>query len=242
MLFRVAACGLTFGTVAAVSLPAYPAGQNPGAGQAIATFVPARLVNGSLPLTPSPLVVARIEEILEVVVDTTGRVGQMTPLRASPLPADPLTPAVAGWAFQPTLDRGVVVPSRVLVAAIFRPAQLNDSPTFGEPPVDLRAPSDEIPYPIVTETPPYPPLAVGEGVVLVEVLVGVDGRVQQLRTVAGSGSFGQAALNAAGRWLFRPARRNDRAVEAYAYLLFGFRTPVVVGPPARPGVPAPSAR
>ena len=242
MLFRIAACSLTFGIVAAVALPAYPARQSPGAGQAIATFVPARLLNGSLPPTPSPLVVARIEETLEVLVDTTGRVGLMTPLRASPLPADPLTPTVVGWRFQPTIDRGVVVPSRVLVAAIFRPAQLNDAPTFGQLPVDLRAPSDEIPFPLVTETPQYPPLAVGDGVVLIEVLVGVDGRVQQLRTFAATAGFEQIALNAAGRWSFRPARRNDRAVEAYAYLLFGFRTPVVVGPPARPGGSTPPAR
>jgi TonB family protein len=176
-------------------------------------------------------VVARIEEILQVAVDVTGGVAQMTPLRASPLPSDLLKPAVAGWRFQPAVDRGRVVPSRVLVAAIFRPPQLDNSPTLGNPPVDLAAPSDEIPFPVATETPVYPPLAVGEGVVLVEVLVGVDGRIRQPRIAAGTGAFDQAALDAVARWSFRPARWNGRAVEVYAYLIFGFRRPVVIGPP-----------
>ena len=209
---------VTLATVASISGLASPAGPGPSAAQAGALFVPARLLGGSLPLTPSPNVVAQIEEILQVAVDETGRVGQMTPLRASPLPMDPLTPAVGGWRFQPALDQGRMVPSRVLVAAIFRPAQLDNSPTLGTPPVNRAAPSDEIPFPTATQTPPYPPQAIGEGVVLVEVLVGVDGRVQQLRLATGGGGFNQAALDAARRWSFRPARWNGRAVEAYAYL------------------------
>jgi len=165
VLFRLAACCLTVATVASISGVAQDA-----------AFVPARLLGGSLPLTPSPNVVARIEETLQIMVDVTGGVAQMTPLRASPLPNDLLMPAVGGWRFQPAMDQGRVVPSRVLVAAIFRPPQLDNSPTLGNPPVDLAAASDEIPLPIVTQTPVYPPIATGEGVVLVEVLVGSDGR------------------------------------------------------------------
>ena len=208
-----------------------------GAGQAAATFVPARRLSGSLPSTPSPNVVGRIEETLEVVIDATGSVARMNPLRASPLPRDPLAPAVATWRFRPAIDRGAAVPSRVLVAAIFRPPQLDDTPTLGDPPVDLAPPSDEIPFPLVTASPRYPPLAVGEGVVLVEVLVDLDGRVRDMRIIEGASAFGQASLEAAGQWSFRPARRNGTAVQAYTYLVFGFRQPVVAGrgsgPPKR---------
>jgi TonB family protein len=217
--------------VASISGSPHPVISGQGAAPTDGMFVPARLLGGSLPLTPAPNVVARIEETLQVQVDVTGGVAQMTPLRASPLPNDLLTPAVAGWRFQPAMDQGRAVLSRVLVAAIFRPPQLDNSPTLGNPPVDLAAPSDEIPWPIVTQTPVYPPVATGEGVVLIEVLVGVDGRGRQPRVATGSGGFDQSALDAAARWSFRPARFNGRAVEAYAYLLFGFRRPVVVGPP-----------
>lgn len=235
----IVSCCLMLATVAPISGSASSAGPGPSAAQAGALFVPARLAGGSLPLTPSPNVVAQIEEILQVAVDATGRVTQMTPLRASPLPADPLTPAVGGWQFQAALDQGRPVSSRVLVAAIFRPAQIDNSPTLGTPPVDRATPSDEIPFPIATQTPPYPPAAIGEGVVLVEVLVGVDGRAQQLRLATGAGGFDQSALDAARRWSFRPARRNGRSVEAYAYLVFGFRQPVVGPPPVNKPPPPP---
>ena len=224
-------CCLTLAIVASISGPAHPVLSGQGAAAVEPVYVPARLLSGSLPLTPSPNVVGRIEETLQALVGVTGGVAEMTTLRASPLPNDLLTPAVAGWRFQPAMDRGGVVPSRVLVAAIFRPPQLDNSPTLGNPPVDLAAPSDEIPWPTVTQTPVYPPVATGEGVVLVEVLVGIDGLGRQPRIATGSGGFDQAALDAAARWSFRPARFNGRAVEAYAYLLFGFRRPVVAGPP-----------
>ena len=217
-------------TVAVISVPAYSAEPVLRAGQAADTFVAARLLTGSVPPTLSPLVLGQIEETLEVVVDATGRVSKMTPLRASPLPSDPLTPSVGTWRFQTAIDGNRAVPSRVLVAAIFRPPQLGNVPTLGTPPVDLATPSDEIPVPIVTELPPYPPLAIGEGVVVVEILVGVDGRVRQPRPFARAAGFDQAALDAASRWSFRPARWNGRAVETYAYLVFGFRQPVVVAP------------
>jgi TonB family protein len=212
-----AVCCLTFATATASA-------------QSADAFVPARRLSGSLPSTPSPNVIAWIEESLEVVVDATGRVAGMTPLRASPLPADPLVPAVTDWRFRPAADRGRMVPSRVFVAAVFRPPQLHNTPTLGEPPVDLAMPSSEIPYPIATAAPPYPPLAVGDGVVLVEVLVGPGGRAREPRIVSAASGFDPAALDAAGRWSFRPARRNGRAVDVYAYLLFGFRQPVGTAP------------
>jgi TonB family protein len=67
-------------------------------------------------------------------------------------------------------------------------------------------------------------------VVLVEALVGVDGRIRQSQVVTEASGFDRAALDATARWSFRPARRNGRAVEAYAYLLFGFRQPTSAGP------------
>lgn len=238
---RPAVCALIVWTVASISVPASLLGSGPSQGQAVVTYSPARLLSGSVPLTTSPLVVGRIEETLELAVDATGRVAQMRPLRASPLPSDPLMPAVADWRFQPAIDRGVLVPSRVLVTAIFRPAQLNDAPTLGVPPVNLALPSNEIPFPIATETPQYPPLALGEGVAVVEVLVGIEGRALQLRLAARAPGFDQVALDAASRWSFRPARRNGLPVETWAYLVFAFRQPVVAALPFSPP-PLPSPR
>jgi TonB-like protein len=189
-------------------------------------FVPARRLSGSLPVLPSPNVMGWIEERLEVLVDATGRVQGLTPFRATPMPADAIKPALADWRFRPAVDRSRAVESRVLVAAMFRPPQLYDAPTLGTPPADLARPSDEIPFPVESRPPRYPPLGASDAVVLVEVLVGLDGRVREARIISGGPGFHQASLDAARGWLFRPARRDARAVEAYSYLIFGFRRPL----------------
>jgi len=192
----------------------------------IGAFIPARRLSGSLPAVPPPNVLGWTEERLEVVVDATGRVQGLKPLRATSIPADATAPALADWVFRPAVDRSRAVGSRVLVAAVFRPPQLYDAPTLGTPPADLATPSDEIPFPVESRPPRYPPLAVSDAVVLVEVLVGLDGRVREARIVSGDPGFHQASLDAARDWLFRPARWHARAVEAYSYLIFGFRRPV----------------
>jgi TonB family protein len=216
------------GTVSVIGIASDPVRSErlPGF-QEIDTFVPARRLSGPFPALPSPNVIGWIEETLELMIDTTGSVARMTPLRASPLLADPIPSAVANWRFLPAHDSGLPVPSRALVAAVIRPPDLFDGPTPGDPPVDLATPSDEIPYPIATTPPRYPPLAIGDGVVLLEVLVDRDGRPAQVRIVTDTSAFDQASLAAAAFWSFRPAKWNGRTVEAYAYLMFGFRQPVV---------------
>ena len=42
------------------------------------------------------------------------------------------------------------------------------------------------------------------------------------------------ATNAAREWRFRPARRKGKAVSSVAYIVFGFREPVVSGEGAGP--------
>jgi hypothetical protein len=199
----------------------------PSASQTAAgAFVPARRLGGSLPALPPPNVLGWVEERLEVVVDATGRVQGLTLVRATPMRADAIAPALADWLFRPAVDRGRPVESRVLIAALFRPPQLYDAPTLGTPPADLATSSDEMPFPVESRSPRYPPPGVSDAVVLVEVFVGLDGRVREARIISGEPGFHEASLDAARGWLFRPARRNARAVEAYSYLIFGFRRPV----------------
>ena len=220
--------GLVGGVASGGPTPATPAYlATRGAAQAGGgAFIPARRLSGSLPAVPPPTVAGWTEERLEVVVDATGRVQRVTPFRATPMPADAAAPALADWLFRPAVDRGRTAESRVLVAAMFRPPQLYDAPTLGTPPVDRALPSGEIPIPVELRPPRYPPLAVSDAVVLVEVLVGLDGHVREARIISGDPGFHEASLDAARGWLFRPARRNARDVEAYSYLIFGFRRPL----------------
>jgi TonB family protein len=78
---------------------------------------------------------------------------------------------------------------------------------------------------------PYPPtvyLYRGQ-VVVVEVELGTKGEVKSQKVIQGAEGLNAAALEAATKWRFRPARRNGKAVEAFAYIVFGFREPVGSG-------------
>ncbi len=189
-------------------------------------YVPARSTGGPLPDLPPPNTVGWIDDLVELELDAAGEVREIVPIRHTPLPADTIASALKRWHFQPaTIDRRGV-PSRVLVAALFRPPVPFNNPTPGNPPAQTATPSTEIPFPSVQQRPQYPPLGVSDAVVLVEVLVGSTGDAQNVRVVIGAGAFDQATLDAVRRWKFRPAVRDGKPVESYAYVIAGFRRPL----------------
>jgi len=189
-------------------------------------FKPAQVASAPLPLLP-PNVVGWTEALLDVEISASGAVVRATPLRASPSFADHVAASVAGWRFSPAMDGDRPVESRALVAAVFRPPQLFGGPAAGSPAQEQAPPSDAIPFPVAQVQPPHPPGVISDGVVLVELLVGPDGSVGQARLVGGGAGFEEAALSTARGWRFRAALREGRPVPAYAYLIFGFRAPLV---------------
>jgi TonB family protein len=183
-------------------------------------FTPARWLSGSTPSLPSPNTIGSIGESVELAVDASGHV-QVIAARATS-GSSLLSSSVADWRFRPAIESGAAVASHVLVAAIYRAPELyNTSATTS--PVDLAERSRDIPFPTVTVPPVYPPRAVADAVAIVEVLVGVDGRVRAARIVNSAPGFESAALTAARAWSFQPAQRGGQRVSAYAYLVFGFR-------------------
>jgi TonB family protein len=189
-------------------------------------FLPARRLSGTAPPLAPPNSIGWIDERIELSVDEAGRIDGMTALQGSGGPSL-IAPALTDWTFRPALDEGSPVPSRVLVAAMFRPPVLYNGPVAGAVPLTLAAPSRAVPAPLQTTAPGYPVLGVADGVVVIELLVGPDGRVQSVAVTKGSPGFDEIALSAARDWSFRPAQRRGRRVAAYVYLIFGFRRPTV---------------
>ena len=74
--------------------------------------------------------------------------------------------------------------------------------------------------------PPYPPgkiRAEEEGVVIVRVLIGPDGRVKRIEKVEGDDDFFRAtAAQATRRWRFKPATRDGVAVEGWRTMTVRF--------------------
>lgn len=196
-------------------------------------FRPARLQSGSVP-PQAPESVGGGQVLLEVKVSASGAVSSVATLRDTPPFTSRVLETVQGWSYQPAEEADEAaqwnsVESRVLVAAVFR-APVLQGPAPGTPPRDVGPPSEQIPFPTNIVEPPYPPRALSDQVVLVEVEIGEDGNVAGSRVVRSAAGFDSVALEAARKWSFRPARPGGNPRRAFAYLLFGFRQPVT--PPA----------
>ena len=197
-------------------------------------FEPARLRSGAPPAPPPPHIVGWGQEWLRVSVAATGDVSAIEPLREASSFSAGLRRAIRGWTFAPARADGEPVESDVLLAALFRPATAYGRPAVGQPLSSRARASVQVPIPISTPSPPYPPRAIGSGGVVIEVAVNRQGTVVSAMRVASSGSgFDATAVDTARRWRFQPAVRRGRPVASVAYLVFSFREPVVVAPVTR---------
>jgi outer membrane biosynthesis protein TonB len=183
----------------------------------------AKFKSGSLPAPPGTAVGGG-EVLLEVQVNEGGGVEAVRTLRDTPPYTEALRSAVEGWTFEPARDEEGSAPSTVLVAGSFRPPTMA-APAIGEAPKDVAAPGARAPFPTTTTPALYPPQAQGDAQVLVEIALGEPGG-PATRVVRGARGFDEAALQAARQWRFRPGR-------GVAYVVFGFRQPVVTTPPIR---------
>jgi protein TonB len=85
---------------------------------------------------------------------------------------------------------------------------------------------EEPPVPVREVRPIYPRFAADAGItgtVLLHVLVGADGRVEEVRVLASVPVLNEAAIEAARRWVFRPARVSGRPVRVWVALPMSFR-------------------
>ena len=93
-------------------------------------------------------------------------------------------------------------------------------------PIEMKAPASPTSLPFVpaayreTPLPSYPTAAREqglEGVVVLGVLVGVNGRAVEIavRTSSGARALDDAAVDAVTRWWFSPAREGRKAVESW---------------------------
>ena len=190
---------------------------------AAAQYIPARLRSGDAP-APRPNTVGWAWDVADVTVDSAGRPGAWLPYWGTKGWGGVLWKTVVNsWSFEPAREGETRVESHVLVAACYRPAALSLGPESAAPSVRTRP---DVPSPTAMVPPAYPPRAVGDGVVTVELAIDASGAVRQARVVQSAGGFDSAALDAARQWRFRPAQRAGAAVPANAYIVFGFRQPV----------------
>ena len=205
-------------------------------------FSPPRLVKADLPPLPAPTIAGGGEVLIEAIVDQTGKAGRPIVLRGTPPYTQMVLDAMALWRFEPahtvTPDgTKTVVDMPIAIAAIYRPPVLMNTPTIGEPARDWSKPSTDLAYPLSLDMPNYPPQARDGGVVLLEVALDETGVVKETRGVASTGGFESTAREALAKWRFRGGAYRARPVSTTAYVLFGFRAPVVSSPGQPPNMP-----
>jgi TonB family protein len=191
--------------------------------QLSSSFHPARITSGSYGEVPYGARAAGVV-VLEADVDEQGTVRKVTTVKDVEPFGPALASAVEGWRFEPARMDGRAVAHPVLVAGLYRPAMV----MFPAPPPPPAPPSGSptsIPYPTEIGVPPYPADRIGGAAVLVSVSIDDQGAVTDAQVVGESTGFDSAALDAARRWVFRPAQYDGRDVASNAYLVFVFREP-----------------
>jgi len=213
----------------------------PLAAQQPRTYSPPRIVSAALPLPPPPMVVGGGEVLVEAIIDRTGAVTRPVLLRSTPPYAEMMLDAISRWRFRPARaaepdgsDAPVEAP--VMIAAVYRPPTLFNGPTIGEAPKDLAVASRDVAYPATLIAPVYPPnaLTATASVVLFELLLDETGAVKEARAIETDPAFESAARDALMQFKFRPGLMRGRAVPSSAYVLFGFRPPVIVSAQPNP--------
>lgn len=194
---------------------------------ASADFTPARLSAGEAPMVP-PQSVDWGQAIFELSVAADGSVARAETLSPRTPFVDLLENALRQWEFTPAGEKDGkkvrAVAARVLVAGLLRPPELQ---VPAPAPASAPPTSPEVPAPVRMVPPPYPPRALLDGLVVVEVEIDGAGTIGSAKVVRSSAAFDEAALDAAREWKFQPAVRKGRGVPAYVYLVFGFRQPVI---------------
>ena len=157
----------------------------------------------------------------EARIDVQGRVTSSDVVQDVAPYGAMLCDAVRAWLFDPATEGGRPAASRALVLGFFRPP----GTTFAAPDAPryktTTAP-EEIPWPTSVAVPPYPPNALGSGMVVLEADVSDRGTVTRTRVLTAPGAFDSAAADAVQKWVFRPALRANREVPSRAFLLVSF--------------------
>lgn len=188
-----------------------------------------RLRDGGLS-APTPVAFGGGQVVLDVTVDAGGVVTRVDAVQATPPYTEVIAAAAGSWRFEPALalidGRPTAVPGHVLVVAVFRPPSLYAGPAPGAAPEVRGVPSPGLPQPESVTMPAYPPTAVGDATVMVEIDMTGRAEAPGYRVVSPTSGFDSAALDAVKAWRFSPPRAPDAPNRLFVYAVLGFRTPV----------------
>lgn len=164
--------------------------------------------------------------ILDILIGEDGKVKATKVLRSIPALNQAAIDAVKQWEFTPTVVGGKAVPLGLTITVNF----VGHATAAPPPPPQPPPPADDPWYPpktprvggkvqppkkIVDVRPVYPDEARKEkvqGTIIIEMVVGADGKVMKTRVLRSVPALDQAALDAVTKWEFEPMVINGKAM------------------------------
>jgi TonB family protein len=159
------------------------------------------------PVYPPIAETARISGVViaEIVIDTNGDVRDARILRSIPMLDQAALDAIRQWRYTPTTLNGVPVELVMTVTVSFTLGS-EPAPSVGQAPVRVGGDIKE-PRKIYDAKPFYPPAAQAagvQGIVIVEAIIGVDGRVSSAKVLRSVPMLEEAAIDAVSQWVYEP--------------------------------------
>ncbi len=187
---------------------------------ALAETTPPHLVGAALDGAPWNVNSGGIAAF-DVTISETGTVTSADVVQDMAPYGGQLAAALPSWRFEPARAGSKAVPSRVLVIGFFRPPMLTfaapDNPRYK----NTTAPA-ALPWPTHVVVAPYPPNALGDGKVALEVDVTDEGAVSAARVVSPQTAFDSSASDTVKQWQFRPASEGNKPVASRVFAVFSF--------------------
>jgi len=180
--------------------------------------------------SPPPNTLSASSVLSDVIVDSQGKVRQITVREGMNPFSDATTRAVRQWNFQPAKVNNRTVESTVGVLMVYRPASFGNSAVggatlgFTEP---LPGQTDHPPLPLEISDTGYPPASTAMGVVVLELTIERSGRLAGIRTVRDIPSLTEIARDAVQSWKFIPAMESGQAIDGSLIVGISFVRPVV---------------
>ena len=176
------------------------------------------------PVYPQIAQAARISGvvIMEIIVDKNGDVRDARVLRSIPMLDQAALDAVRQWRYTPTTLNGV--PVELLMTATVNFTFGEPSAAAGQAPLRVGGTIRE-PRKIFDVKPVYPQDAQAAqvtGIVIVEAIIGVDGKVASARVLRGMPMLDQAALDAVTQWAYEPTLLNGVPVQVVMTVTVNF--------------------
>jgi TonB family protein len=175
-----------------------------------------QLISRVEPVYPPLAKQAKIQGTVElsVVIGKDGKVQDLRVIRGHPLLVQATLDAVKNWVYKPTLLNGEPVEVSTEISVNF-----TLEPSEGAPPH---------PSVISRVEPEYPEAAKqmrAQGPVVLEVSIGKDGAVEDIKVVSGHPLLVQPAKDALRKWVFSPKLVDGEPVDSKATIELNFRLP-----------------